>query len=272
MAYSRLLVLGAGYTGARVLRLARARGLTVCGTVRSPESAAALRAEGFDIAVTGELDERIAERVAADTHVVVAFPAAAGCDARVAPALAAAHSISYISSTGVYGERRGRIDDATPLPAAPDERAQRILSAEQAYRALSACVLRSPGIYGPDRGLHVRVLSGAHRMPGDGSRTLSRIHADDLAQLCLAAAQAPGETFVVGDLLPAPHIDVVRFICERYGVPMPESAPLESVHASLQADRQVDPRRALERLGVTLRYPSYREGMAPEATGLTPQR
>jgi nucleoside-diphosphate-sugar epimerase len=272
MAFSRLLVLGAGYTGARVLRLGRARGLAVCGTVRSLQSASALRDEGFDILVTGELDERIAERVASDTHVVVAFPADGHCDQRVAPALAAAHSITYISSTGVYGERHGRIDDSTPLPAAPDERALRILSAEQHYRSVSACVLRSPGIYGPDRGLHVRVLSGAHRIPGDGSRTLSRIHADDLAELCLAAAQAPAETFVVGDLMPAPHIDVVRFICESYRVPMPESAPLDSVHVSLRADRQVDATRALERLGVTLRYPSYREGMSPEATGLAARR
>jgi nucleoside-diphosphate-sugar epimerase len=240
MAYSRLLVLGAGYTGARALRLGRARGLAVCGTVRSESSAAGLREQGFDILVASELDERIAERVDADTHVVVAFPPDDRSDARIAPA----------------------------LPAAPDARALRILAAEQQYRAVSACVLRSPGIYGPDRGLHVRVLSGSHRIPGDGSRTLSRIHADDLAQFALAASHAPAQTFVVGDHRPAPHLEVVRFICENYGVPMPESVPLDSVHASLRADREVDPSRALERFQVTLRYPSYREGMAPAATGL----
>jgi nucleoside-diphosphate-sugar epimerase len=269
MAYSRLLVLGAGYTGARALRLGRARGLAVCGTVRSESSAAELRAAGFEILVTPELDERIAERVDADTHVIVAFPPDDRSDARIAPSLRAAHSIAYISSTGVYGERRGRIDDTTPLPAAPDARAQRILSAEQQYRSVFGCVLRSPGIYGPDRGLHERVLNGSHRIPGDGGRTLSRIHADDLAEVALAASSAPAETFVVGDHRPAPHLEVVRFICESYGVPLPESVPLDSVHASLRADRQVDPARALERFQVTLRYPSYREGMAPAATGLT---
>jgi nucleoside-diphosphate-sugar epimerase len=271
MTPSRLLVLGSGYTGSRALRLGRAQGLDVRGTVRSNESAAALRGEGFEIIVAPELDRSIARLVDAHTHVIVAFAPDGHTDARVAAALAGAHSIAYISSTGVYGDRRGRIDRDSPLPELPNERSQRILSAEQCYRALSASVLRSPGIYGPDRGLHMRVLRGEHRIPGDGSRTLSRIHADDLASCALAAAHVEPATFVVGDELPAPHIEVVRFICETYRVPIPDSVPLESVHASLQADRQVDATQSLSTLGVTLRYPSYREGMSPAATGIAPQ-
>jgi nucleoside-diphosphate-sugar epimerase len=141
-------------------------------------------------------------------------------------------------------------------------------AAEQTYRAAGATILRCPAIYGPDRGLHVRVLRGEHRIPGDGSQVLSRVHAEDLAQFALAPAAPPAATFVVGDLEPAPHIDVVRYVCSAYGVPLPPSAPLEELHASLRADRAVDPSRALEQLAVALRYPSYRQGMAPEATGL----
>jgi hypothetical protein len=51
-------------------------------------------------------------------------------------------------------------------------------------------------------------------------------------------------------------------VCEEFGVPLPPFVPLESVHESLRADRRVDPSRALARAGITLRYPSYREGMA----------
>jgi len=99
---------------------------------------------------------------------------------------------------------------------------------------------------------------------------LSRIHAEDLAQLALSPAAPRGDTFVVGDLAPAPHIEVVRYICEAYRVPLPASAPIESLHASLRADRAIDPSRALRVLGVELRYPSYRQGMSPAATGLSP--
>jgi nucleoside-diphosphate-sugar epimerase len=134
-------------------------------------------------------------------------------------------------------------------------------------------VLRCPGIYGPDRGVHVRLLRGDYRLPGDGSRSLSRIHVEDLAALLLATADGEGgaftgRTFVVGDLRPAPHREVVEYLCAAYGVPWPASVPLESVHATLRADREVDGSRALSELGVRLRFPTYREGMSPEATGL----
>lgn len=68
---------------------------------------------------------------------------------------------------------------------------------------------------------------------------------------------------VVGDLSPAPHIEVVRWICATYEAPMPPFAPLEDVHVSLRSDRRVDPTAALAALGISLRYPTYETGMAP---------
>ena len=64
---------------------------------------------------------------------------------------------------------------------------------------------------------------------------------------------------------------MVRFVCETYRVPMPPFVPLESVHDSLRADRWVDGSRARALFGVTFTYPTYREGMAPQATGLAPR-
>jgi len=257
----RVLVLGAGFTGSHVAELARAQGLAVLTHTRSEASAAPLRQRGFEVRVRPLLDASVAGWLGPSTHVVVAFPPDGETDARIAGALGAAHSVAYVSSTGVYGALRGAIDDTTAVPTPPAPRAARILDAEAAYRAVGATVLRCPGIYGATRGLHQRVLRGEHRVPGAGENVLSRIHVEDLAQLLLAAAQVRGETFVVGDLAPAPHIAVVRHIAERYGVPLPPSVPAESLHESLRADRAVDPRRALAVLGVTLRYPSYREGM-----------
>jgi nucleoside-diphosphate-sugar epimerase len=265
---ARVLVLGAGHAGSAVARLARERGLAVTVTVRSPEREARLRAEGLDVIRSDGLDAGVASLVDAATHVVVAFPPDGATDARVAPALRDAAAITYVSTTGVYGDTRGKIDDDTPLPASPTERGRRVLDAEAAYREHGATVLRCPAIYGPTRGLHARVLRGEHRIPGDGSRFLSRVHVEDLAAFVLAAARFEGETFVVGDLTPAPHLEVVEYVCAAYGVPLPEHVPLESVHESLRADRRIDPSRALQMLGVTPCFPSYRDGMSPSATGL----
>lgn len=265
----RILILGCGYSGRAVGKLARARGLKVLAHTRDDGRALDLQQDGFDVLQRATLDEDIAAHVDSRTHVIIAFPPDGSTDARVAPALRTAAAISYVSSTGVYDDVRGHIDDETPLPSTPSPRAARILNAEQAYRAVGGCVLRCPGIYGPDRGLHMRILRGEHKLPGDGSRTLSRIHVEDLAQLLLASSQTPGETFVVGDQEPAPHVEVVRFVCSEYGAAMPESVPLGSVHDSLRADRQIDASRALSRLGIQLKYPSYREGMAASATRLS---
>ncbi len=236
--------------------------------VRSDVRAASLRGEGFDVLQRATLDETIEAQVSPSTQVVIAFPPDGVADVRVAAGLGRAARVTYLSSTGVYGAHRGVVDDATLVPAPlASDRGARILAAEEIYRSAGATVLRCPALYGPERGLHARVLRGEHRIPGDGTRFLSRIHVEDLAQLVLASLP-PAETMVVGDLEPAAHGDVVRFICESYGVPMPPFVPLESVHESLQADRRVDASRALAAAGVTLRYPSYKDGMAPSATGL----
>lgn len=257
----RVLVLGCGYTGSAVARLALARGLSVLGSVRSAVSAENLRAQGIAALVAPELDPSIAAHVGPETHVVIAFPPDGVTDARIAGALAHAAAITYVSSTGVYGDRTGVIDDGTPLPEPLPPRSQRLLAGENAYRPFGATVLRSPAIYGKERGLHCRLLRGDHRIPGDGSQILSRIHVEDLAALILATRAVRGETFVVGDLEPTAHLDVVRFVCQSYGLPMPPFAPLNEQPESLRANRAIDPRRALRVLGVTLRYPSFREGM-----------
>ena len=195
------------------------------------------------------------------THVVVAFPPDGESDARFAPLLAGAGSITYVSTTGVYGALTGRIDDTTALPE-PTDRQRRVLDAEAAWRAVGATVLRCPAIYGADRGLHMRIVRGEHRIAGDGTSYTSRIHVEDLAQLLLAARGVRGETFVVGDEAPATQNEMANWVSREWDVPMPPSVPIEQVHETLRANRQVDGARALAVLGVTLRYPDYRSGMS----------
>jgi hypothetical protein len=268
MSFERILIIGCGYAGQRVLSLGRKLGLPVTATVRSAERVSGLETAGAHVLLADALGPELSDHIDDKTRVVVAFPADTETDTRITPWLVHAHSVVYVSSTGVYGSLHGRLDDTTPLPAAEDARVERLQTAEQRYRAIGATVLRCPAIYGPDRGLHIRILRGEHRIPGDGSHYLSRVHAADLAQFALSRQTTPGETFVVGDLEPARHIEVVRFICESYRVPLPASAPLEGLHATLRADRAVDSTRALQQLGVTLQFPSYRQGMAPDATGI----
>jgi hypothetical protein len=261
-----LLLLGFGDAARAVLRAAAGR--RVVASTRRAERAAEIEAAGARALVAPELTAGQIAPFAEGAEVLVSFPPDGATDARVAAGLGGARSVVYVSSTGVYGDRRGVIDDTTPVdPGAP--RAAPRLAAEELYRARGAVVLRAPGLYGPGTGLHERLRAGSYRVPGDGQGCISRIHLDDLASLVLAALARgrAGETFVVGDLAPVPQIEMIRFLCERLGIPVPPSLPLAEVSPTLRGDRRVDPSRALRDLGVTLRYPTYREGFVASLAG-----
>lgn len=266
MVTTDVVVFGAGFTGGKVCELALARGLTVLGVVRSDDSAAVLRARGVEV-TTRDAVEVAQQCVGPATHALVTFPPAGPMDAALAPSLARARAVSYLSTTGVYEDLEGVVDDATPLPAQPSPKYAAVLAAEAQYRAVGAAVLRSPGIYGAERGIHRRLARGEFKLSGDGSRYGSRIHVEDLAALLLASAAAPGETFVVGDLEPCRQREMVSWLCQQLGLPFPASAPLSEVHETLRRNRRVDSSRALRLLGVSLRYPSYREGLSASASG-----
>ncbi|MDI1478582.1 NAD-dependent epimerase/dehydratase family protein [Polyangium sp. y55x31] len=257
-----LVILGCGFTGTYAAKQALAAGTRVVGTTRSPERAAALSRLGVDVRLAPRLDEAlVAPLVREDTRVLVTYPPDDAADASLLPLLYRAASAVYISSTGVYGSASGRIDEETPVdPSEP--RAAARLQAEATVRAAGGIVLRAAAIYGPGRGLHVRLARGEHKIAEGGRSVISRIHVEDLARLALAAlARAPkGEVFVVADDAPVPQSEVIDWLCARLGLPRPAEVPRADLPPTLRNDRRVDARKIRRSLGVSLDYPTYREG------------
>jgi nucleoside-diphosphate-sugar epimerase len=257
-----LVVLGCGFTGVEAARLALADGRRVIGSTRSAARAVELAALGIEARVIPRLDAAaVTALVPAGAEVLVTFPPDGLTDGALAPALTAARAVVYISSTAVYGAASGSIDESVPVdPTAP--RAAPRLAAEEAYRAQGGLILRAAAIYGPGRGLHVRLARGEHRLAGDGLAVVSRIHVTDLARLALAALDhgAHGAIFNAADATPAPQIEVITWLAARIGVPVPPSVPAESLHETLRHDRAIDGSRGRRELGVALVYPSYVEG------------
>ncbi len=124
--------------------------------------------------------DALAAHVDESTWVVVTFPPDGVTDRAVARGVVRAAAVVYVSSTGVYGDVRGDVDDETPVRGT-SARATARLGAEATWRDVGAVVVRAPGIYGPERGVHVRLARGTFRIPGDGTSFVSRIHVDDLA-------------------------------------------------------------------------------------------
>ncbi len=200
--------------------------------------------------------------LAEDANILVSFPPDGSTDAILAPACSRARSIIYISSTGVYGSKTGKIDDTTSVDQ-NDERMRPRLAAESIWREHGAMVLRVPGIYGPKSGLHLRLRDGSFKMPAEGGNLISRIHVEDLADIIIEIfnrGKLVDSTYLVGDAHPCTLGEVVTWLSNEMHVPMPESVPLQDANHTLRGNRAVDSSRLLQEINYKLKYPSFKEG------------
>ena len=163
---ARVLVLGGGYSGGHVARLLRALGTTVrCSRRHLDGSEADLI---FDSA-TGQIPT--ADDLDGITHVLSTIPPTTegqdpvlthlGSQLRERPLI----WVGYLSTTGVYGDRRGEwVSEEDPAdPGQP--RSERRHACEQAWldSGLPVQILRLPGIYGPGRSVLNSLQTGKAR-------------------------------------------------------------------------------------------------------------
>lgn len=281
MTHRTLLSIGHGYSATALGDLLVAEGWRVIGVTRSADKAEALRARGVEPLLWEGADWGAAID-AADHLLISAAPDADGdpvlraLGRRIAARASALRWAGYLSTVGVYGDHGGAwIDETASLNPATDRGLARV-AAENAWRALRRehglplHVFRLAGIYGPGRGPFGRIRSGAARRVIKAGQVFSRIHVDDIAAVLRAsiARPDPGAIYNVCDDLPAPPQDVLAFAADLLGAPRPpevafETAELSPMARSFYAEsKRVANRRIREALGVELRYPTYREGLA----------
>ena len=255
------VILGCGYTGIRVARRLAERGIRVIATTRHPDQLAGVLAEVVHFDAVDSVDLSF---VPAGSVVLYSIPVT---EPDVTPEILAnlhgrASRVVYLSTTGVYG-RAVDVDESTP--AAPLEQSSRLrVAAEKAVLdgPWSALVLRPAAIYGPGRGVHVRMQRGDFSLPGDGSNYVSRIHVDDLAAHAEAAllSDVTG-AYPVADDEPCTSREIAEFCAGLLGVPLPPSVPTSQLHQTRRANRRVNGARIRRLLGVALEFPSYRVGI-----------
>lgn len=286
---NHLLCFGLGFS-ARVLaaRLA-ARGWAITATSRSERGAEAIRASGYRGLIFDGSKPLPAEDWGGVTHVLASAPPDADGDPVIrqhAGGFTARAQqlrwIAYLSTTGVYGDHGGAlVTEETPLTP-NTERGHKRLAAERQWlglwrnHGLPVHVFRLAGIYGPGRNQLLSLLDGtAKRVIKDG-QIFSRIHVEDIANVLEAsmARPNPGGAYNVCDDEAAPPQDVVEFGARLLGLPVPPAIPFDQAELSPMArsfyadSKRVSNARLKQELGVRLRYPSYREGLAEIARDL----
>ncbi len=291
--FKRVFIIGCGDIGCRLARQWRQKRLPVSGLVRSAASAEKLHQQGIAPLVL-DLDSppdaispTILSRLVLDQALVYYFvpPPKHGeedqrmlhflqlVDAQSLPA-----RLIYLSTSGVYGDQDGQlIDEDTPArPIAA--RARRRYFAEQAARQWGKArhapviTLRTGGIYGPGRLPLKRIREQIPIIHEHLAPNTNRIHVEDLVQACMAAATRgrAGRIYNISDGAQSNMTEYFNLIADYFDLPRPPSIDWAEAEKRLSAgmlsylreSRRLDNRRMREELGVQLRYPDLRRGLA----------
>jgi nucleoside-diphosphate-sugar epimerase len=210
------------------------------------------------------------------THLLVSIPPDEEGDAAFdrhrddIAALTHLEWLGYLSTTGVYGNRDGGwVTEGSDLrPTGP--RGERRCDAEEQWQSLGAHVFRLAGIYGPGRSAFDALRAGTARRFERPGQVFSRIHVDDLAAVLHASIARPrhGAIYNVCDDAPAAPADVIAHAAELLGITPPPLEPFDPASLSPMArsfwvdNKRVSNALIKRELGVTLRYPDYRAGLA----------
>ena len=285
----RLLIVGCGDVGLRVLRLLRGR-WRIFALTSHADRAAALREAGA-VPLVGDLDDApTLYRLAglADAVLHLAPPPSQGArDTRTAHllhALAAkgrVRRIVYASTSGVYGDCAGARFDETRAVNPATDRARRRVDAEAQLRwygrRSGACVsmLRIPGIYALDRpggDPRERLQRGTPALAAADDVYTNHIHADDLARACVAALfrGLPQRVVHASDDSELKMGDYFDLAADRFGLAraprITRAQAAQQMSATqlsfMSESRRLANHRLKQELRLKLRFPTVREGLA----------
>lgn len=284
----RVLVVGCGDVGLRVARLHLARGDTVTGIVRSENAAAGLASVGL-VPWVVDLDAgppEFGNRRFDIVHHHAPPPPSGTRDTRIQyllDTLPPPRRFVLLSATSVYGDHGGSWVNEDTSPAPTTDRGRRRLDAETwvldwtRRTGCHAVILRVAAIYGPGRLPLERLRAGTVAIRPEEAHPTNRIHADDLASVCLAATESgqDGAVYNCADGHPTTQAEFLTDLARIAGLPPPELVTRaeaeqrlpESMLSFLRDGKLIRPDRMQRELGVTLRYSDHRAGLEATLSG-----
>ena len=280
----KLFAFGLGYSVCDFIARYGSAFDSIYGTVRDAEK---LRAtlEGQQVTTfvldRDREDPAIAAALAETDIIIVSVPPGISIDpvlgkfGRRLAALPQNLTIIYLSTVGVYGDHNGDWVDEEQAPTPKSDRSTARVSAEKSWMALARDprktlhILRLAGIYGPQRNALEALRRGtAHRIVKK-DQVFNRIHVADISAAIAAVLNYEGgsEIWNLADDEPSPPQDVVTYAATLMGIEPPpeqdfETANLSPMGLSFYAEnKRVSNRKLKQKLGLTLAFPTYREGL-----------
>ena len=281
---SRLFAFGLGFSAQELAGRLTGQGWEIAGTARDEAKIAQAQAKGYAATrFAGEAgNPALLAQLEGTTHLLHSIPPGPDGDPVLAhyrdeiAKLGSLEWIGYLSTVGVYGDQDGRWVDEATAPKPNSARTEARVIAEKAWldfgaeTATPVQVFRLAGIYGPGRSVFDKLAAGTARRINKDGQVFSRIHVADIASVLEASMARPrgGAIYNVADDEPAAPGDVVAHAAKLIGVsPPPEvdfaDADLTPMARSFyNGSRRIGNALIKSELGVALRYPTYREGLA----------
>ena len=175
----------------------------------------------------------------------------------------------YISSTGVYPKRNGLWYEDSGFEPDTSSGKLRLITEKTLGSFFKLHVVRPGGIYGNGRGIDLRLKSGKH-IPVSGT-PVHRIHVNDLAGIVFHLLINPESARCVNavDFDPKPSWKVAHWLIQNrkdLSEDMLQDIPDYSSSVPGNSERLISNKCLIE-LGITLNFPTFREGMGEEPSG-----
>ena len=276
MSDKHIFIFGLGYVGLHLANALYQEGWQISGTTRTPEKLAQYAEKGWQILPfdDGVPVPHLADHLASCTHVITTISALVGHD----PVMASHGDdlrafkgwTGYVSATSIYPDQEDGFVDEDTAPAPATKRGHDRMAAEQLWQsALDAEIFRVAGIYGPGRSPFAALAEGRAKIIEKEGHFFNRIHQSDITAIIMAAIAKPRKGRIINlcDHEPAPQGDVIRYAANLMGVDAPTPVAFEDANLSPMARTFYVSRRRLaskvvgKELDVSLRYPTYREGL-----------
>jgi len=285
--FETVAIIGCGDIGCRVAQLLQSDVHLITVYVRSEASVSRIAALGIGAEVLDldSLNRESGKNLTQFRNQLVFYfappPAKGQLDTRMRAWLAALdpnnlpQRILYISTTGVYGDQQGRRIDETIATNPQANRAKRRLDAEEVLAQfciahyIDFVILRVAGIYGAQRLPRQRLIAKTPILRPEISPLTNRIHEDDLAACCVAAAltSRSAEIYNISDGDNMTMSDYFIRVAEFLNLPSPprvswyeaETILSEGMLSYLKESRLIDNTKMLTLLKIQLKYASLSE-------------
>jgi len=185
--------------------------------------------------------------------------------------------IVYLSSSGVYGDRKGNYTDETVKPNPTTKRAIRRLNAEKCIadwchkNKVEHVILRVSGIYGPNRLGIEKLKQGLTVIKQSTAKPSNRIHIEDLTNCCISAMMKDklSNIYNIGD---GDHINQTWFykaVCRNVGINNPTEIEVAEAKIKwgamrlsfLNESRRLNVNKMKKELIDNLKYPNAIDGI-----------